>query len=243
MGMTDAQDLADAVEDIDDQTWDVVVQIGRTFHVKDADLPSTLAAVLGEAVSLTEGTRDAGVNLYVRGRFQPQAVLGQAPPVLDALQQRTDDGPCVVSSRDQQVVRIRDLSAETRWPEFCERALDLGVRAMLCLPLWVDATRLGSLSLYSAEPRDFPDRDGRVASLLATHAALALSDALRVENLRRAIAGRDVIGQAKGILMERERITADEAFRRLTAVSQATNVKVADVAARFVESGELPPGR
>jgi AmiR/NasT family two-component response regulator len=55
-----------------------------------------------------------------------------------------------------------------------------------------------------------------------------------------ALSSRDVIGQAKGILMERHGITADAAFSVLSCVSQAENIKLADVARRFVETGGLP---
>jgi GAF domain-containing protein len=196
--------------------------------------------VLTEAVSLTEGTTAAGVNLYVKGRFEPQAVLGEEPPPLDELQQRTGTGPCIDASRDQEIVRIPDMRESDRWPEFSALAVELGIRAMICLPLWVDDARLGSLSLYSEQPRDFDDRTARVCTLLATHAALALSDALRTENLLRALDGRDVIGQAKGILIERLRVTSDEAFRLLSKASQNSNRKLGDVAAQLVETGALP---
>lgn len=224
----------------DEDAWRTIENLGRTLHVKDADLRSTLVAILTEAVSLTDGTEHAGVNLYVGGQLQPQAVLGDAPTPLDELQQRAGTGPCIVASRDQVVVRIRDMQQSEESAEFVELATELGVRSLLCLPLWVDDTRLGSLSLYSGEVRDFDDRDARIASLLATHAALVLSDALRAQNLRKAIAGRDVIGQAKGILMERHRITADEAFARLATVSQKSNRKLAELAAELVETGALP---
>lgn len=224
----------------DEDAWRTIEQLGRTLHVKDANLQSTLVAILDEAVSLTDGTEHAGVNLYIRGQFEPQAVLGKAPVPLDELQQRTGDGPCIVASRDQQIVRIRDLEHSAESPEFVDLALSLGVRSMLCLPLWVDDTRMGSLSLYSGQARDFDDRDARIGSLLATHAALVIADALRAENLRRAIAGRDVIGQAKGILMERHRLTADQAFTRLAQASQRANRKLSDLAAELVETGALP---
>ena len=57
-----------------------------------------------------------------------------------------------------------------------------------------------------------------------------------------ALASRDVIGQAKGILMERFQISSDEAFRMLVRWSQNSNVKVRAVTAQLVWSGELPMG-
>jgi len=62
--------------------------------------------------------------------------------------------------------------------------------------------------------------------------------ALEVEHLRRALASRDVIGQAKGVLMERFKITADEAFGLLVQASQHRNVRVAELAFELAETGD-----
>ena len=75
---------------------------------------------------------------------------------------------------------------------------------------------------------------------VATHAAIAIASSRRAENLALGMAGRDLIGQAKGILMERYRITADDAFELLRTASMATQLKVQAVAGRLVDTGELP---
>jgi AmiR/NasT family two-component response regulator len=62
-----------------------------------------------------------------------------------------------------------------------------------------------------------------------------------VEQLRTALASRDVIGQAKGVLMERHRIDAEEAFDRLVRESQVRNVKLRDVAQALVASRVVEP--
>jgi AmiR/NasT family two-component response regulator len=61
---------------------------------------------------------------------------------------------------------------------------------------------------------------------------------LEIEHLRRALASRDVIGQAKGILMERFKVTADEAFALLVQASQHQNIRVAELSAMLAETGE-----
>ena len=73
---------------------------------------------------------------------------------------------------------------------------------------------------------------------------------LRVRSHRTCCAGaigrprdsRAVIDQAKGILMERFRLTPDAAFQALARVSMATNTKLRDVALRFVATGEFRQG-
>ncbi len=113
---------------------------------------------------------------------------------------------------------------------------------MLCVPLWIDERGLGALSLYSDEAAAFNDLHERVTILLATFAALALAEAQHADQMHDALGNRDVIGQAKGVLMERHGITADVAFSVLSRISQAENLKVAEIARRFVETGRLPGG-
>ena len=111
---------------------------------------------------------------------------------------------------------------------------------MLCVPLWVDDRRLGSLSLYASAVEAFDPSAYRLAELYATHGAVALLEAQRADQMRRALASRDVIGQAKGVLMGRHRITAEEAFTQLRQVSQQTNRKIVEVAEVVATTGELP---
>jgi len=111
---------------------------------------------------------------------------------------------------------------------------------MLCVPLWVDERGLGALSLDADQAADFTGRHERVTILLATFAALALAEAQRAEQMQDALGNRDVIGQAKGIMMERHGITADAAFGVLSRLSQAENLKLAEIAHRLADTGELP---
>lgn len=212
----------------------------RALHVDEADLHGTLTAVLTSATTAIRGADHAGLNLLTRGGFEPQATVGKAPPPLDELQKRTGVGPCIDASRDQVRIDVEDMADDARWPQFATAAVGLGVHAMLCVPLWVDDRRLGSLSLYAESRGAFDTTAKRLADLYATHSALALLEAQRTEQMRRALANRDLIGQAKGVLMTRYRITADDAFDRLRTASQRTNRKVVAVAEIVATTGDLP---
>ena len=61
---------------------------------------------------------------------------------------------------------------------------------------------------------------------------MALRDEL--QGLRSASQLRAIIEQAKGVLVERHRISLDEAFDRLRAMSQEHNVRLVEVAATVV---------
>lgn len=232
--------VAEGLADLDDVTWSSLEQLGRVLQVQEAGLQATLVAVLTAAVELIDGAQAAGLNLYEKGKFAPQAVLGVAPPQLDELQQRTGVGPCIEASREQCTIALTDTRRDERWPTFTAAAVRLGVLSMLCVPLWVDDRRLGSLSLYAPTAEAFTGAATRLAGLYATHAALALADAQRTEQLHRVIANRDVIGQAKGILMATRGLRAEEAFDVLVTTSQRLNRKLVEVAEVLAATGALP---
>jgi hypothetical protein len=142
---------------------------------------------------------------------------------------------------EQQTVRLPDMTTEQRWPNFTGRTADLGVLSMLSFQLFVQKDNLGALNLYSADRNAFDDDSENVGLLFASHAAVAMSDAQQMEHLGKAIADRDIIGQAKGILMDRHKLTADQAFTVLSRASQNTNTRLIDVAHALSTTGELLP--
>jgi GAF domain-containing protein len=230
------------MEEIDElslQTWSVLDRLARAVHVTDGNLQATLDAIVSNAVSTVGVAEDAGLILVDKGVLVPQAVTGEPPKILDFFQQAQGAGPCIDAAEQQTVIRIEDTADDARWPEFCVHAASLGVGGMLCVPLWIDERILGALSLYAPDKGQFDDRHAQLAQLYATHAALALADAQRTEQLRTALQNRDLIGQAKGILIERSRLTPDAAFRCLSLASQATNLKLTAVAQHLVDTGEL----
>jgi GAF domain-containing protein len=227
------------LEDLGEETGPALVALARALHVKDADLHPTLDAIISHAVATIEPAEHAGLILLVRGDLVPQATLGEPPAELDALQQATGSGPCVDAARSQTAITVDNTLTDPRWPQFSERAAALGVASMLCAPLWVDELRLGTLSLYGQKPDAFAPQHRQLTDLYATHAAIALADAQRTAQYQQALANRDTIGQAKGILVERLKVLPDEAFAVLSQASQAANRKLIVVARHLVESGEL----
>ncbi|TCK23064.1 GAF and ANTAR domain-containing protein [Pseudonocardia endophytica] len=161
---------------------------------------------------------------------------------LDQVQYRSGRGPCVESARrDGPAMAIADdLATDGRWPEFAAASVRAGFGSILATSLMPDRTGAdlpGALNLYSRGRTAFTPSDVDRALLLATHASLALATTAAVSaadlersQLKSAIASRDVIGQAKGILMARRGLTADDAFDVLRRTSQDINVKLVDLA-------------
>jgi AmiR/NasT family two-component response regulator len=57
---------------------------------------------------------------------------------------------------------------------------------------------------------------------------------------RSALASRDVIGQAKGMIMERFSIDAVHAFELLKKLSQQSNTRIVEIASNLVARGSEP---
>lgn len=111
---------------------------------------------------------------------------------------------------------------------------------MMCFQLFVAGDQLGAMNLYSRRAAAFDDEAQGVGELFAGHAAIALAGAEHEEHLRLGMSHRDLIGQAKGILMERYRLTADQAFGVLARVSQEKNRKLVDIAGELTDTGSMP---
>lgn len=206
------------------------------------DVDETLRLIVERGEQLLTGCDGASVTLIGRhGVVHTPAASSRTAYDGDAAQHVTGEGPCLQAIADHRTVTIDDLETDHRWPAFRARALELGVRSMLSIRLFVTDASLGALDLYSREPHAFDRRSHLVGQVFAAHASVALKAALNDAGLRIAMQSRDVIGQAKGLVMARHRVTADSAFEIIRRLSQDRNERVRVLAARIAERGGLPP--
>ncbi|WP_189154788.1 GAF and ANTAR domain-containing protein [Lentzea pudingi] len=205
----------------------------------------TMDAIVHAAVGTIPGAVHAGIMTVVgRKEISTVAATGQLACDVDQAQFDTGEGPCLTALFDQLIVSVPDVVNDERWRAFGRRVAELDVGSMLSFQLYVQDEDLGALNLYSHETAAFDEESQHVGSLFAGHAAIALASVQEREQLAAAVHTRDLIGQAKGILMERHRLSADQAFAVLTRASQHTNVKLRDIAEQLTMTGKLPePGR
>jgi hypothetical protein len=209
---------------------------------------STVQDVLEQVVNATVGVAPQAeiVSVTLRspdGKFHTPIATHPVAQLLDDCQYELREGPCVTAALDPGPgfaawpVQSDD---DPPWPAFTRAARKLGIEAVLSLsllPAAVPPRLSGALNLYSSSPDGLDPIDKDAILLLATHASLALatteavtSAKLREAQLHEAIDSRDVIGQAKGILMGRRNISAEAAFDILRASSQRLNVKLKKLA-------------
>ncbi len=197
----------------------------------------TLQRTVDLAVATVPGCEHAGITTVYHGKIGTPAASDAVALRVDAIQYEAGEGPCLDALADEGIFQTDDLALESRWPKFSARAhAETGVTSILSFRLTAREGSLGALNLFSKQKAAFGQEARETGLLFAVHAGVALQASRRTENLLAALETRDVIGRAKGILMEREQISDDEAFQILVRASQRLNVKLTVVAGRLVET-------
>ena len=204
---------------------------------QETDADTVLGELTQASVGAMPSAEHAGITLASRnGTVRTAAATGLYPSLLDEIQQRHQEGPCLSAAWEHHVIRIDDMAHENRWPAYCRDAIETPIRSVISYQLFADRNNMGALNFYAEAPHAFDEEAVEMGLILATHTALAWSMVRRDEQFRSALASRDIIGQAKGMIMERFKIDAVQAFELLKRLSQSSNTGLATVARHLVES-------
>jgi len=208
----------------------------------EPDVASTLTRVIELATETIPHCQHAGIDRVERRVVTPVAQSDEIPATIGALQSEAGEGPCLDAIAEHAVVVTGHLSQEARWPKLAGPAhAATRVQSILAFRLFTGTTTTGALNLYSGEVDAFGDTEVAIGSIFAAHAAVALEGARERQTLEEGLRTRDLIGQAKGILMSRESIGEDAAFDLLRRASQRLNLKLRDVATQIVDGSPPPP--
>ena len=208
----------------------------------------SLSEVLDEIVTIAAkgipGAESTSITLLRGEEAFTAAHFGDMALAADELQYERGYGPCMDAGRGNVVLRVDDMTGETRWPDYSKKVLPVGVRSSLSVPLPYQGASIGALNNYSSKA-------GAFASPEALRAGLEVSEAVAVavvnadahaqvvdqaHNMRLAMESRAVIEQAKGVLMAQRGVDAQQAFDMLRDASQRYNRKLREIAAGIVES-------
>jgi GAF domain-containing protein len=216
-----------------------VVLVGR-------ELPEVLTEVVQIARRALPGSEACSITLIRDEKPFTAAFDGQMSLDADELQYERGYGPCLDAGRAGELFVVSDMRAEQRWPDYALHAAERGVGSSLSVPLPFQGATIGALNNYSSTTHAFGEADVALGEEAAAFVAVAVANAeasaratADVTNMRQAMVSRSVIEQAKGILMERYKVTAEQAFTLLTHASQRTNVKLRDVAEELTSTGVL----
>jgi GAF domain-containing protein len=210
-------------------------------------------SVLQRVVDLVKQVMPAGaeasITLLRNEQATTAAFTGELALQLDEMQYECGHGPCLEAALGGEVVEMADARTEARWPDYVPTFLRYGALSSMAAPV-LAAQLAAGLNVYAPVARAFTEADRQALMEFAAYAAVVLTNLDTVQdardlagNLQAAMEYRSVIEQAKGILMERHKLTSDQAFRLLADASMHTNRKVRDLAHALVRTGELDSRR
>jgi hypothetical protein len=243
-GVPSARDPADPASTPIGSTagvWAVTMaDLALELHGSFPDMDATIAAIAASAVKILPDVTAAGV-----ARISKDGVLtclaATNPQVLQMVQteHRTGRGPCqhVLDHRNPATILIGSANVDQRWPEYAAEGLAIDIAAVMAVRL-DDGVGAAGQALLLVTDSGFGPGVVDVADVFAAHAAVAATQTRVHAELADALHSRDMIGQAKGILMHRHEMTSDQAFKLLARTSQNTNTALRQVAEQIATTDE-----
>jgi GAF domain-containing protein len=202
---------------------------------------TALELVTRLAATATAGTLGAGVTVVDEHGKRSRAASNSATEEADALQYEYDEGPCLTAWRRRELVRVDDTTTDGRWPRWNAAASRMGVRSVLSAPLLAGEESIGAMKVYCERPMNYGPHDEHVLRLLTGQAAILLANSQSLAEARRlsrrlteALARRDDVAQAIGVLLAQGDASEQDAFTTLTTAAQRTGRPVQDVARALV---------
>ena len=218
--------------------------------LRDHSMESVLQTVVELAKQVLPGNPESSITLLVNDRGSTAVSTGALATDLDESQYGRGYGPCLHTAASGEITEIPDSRLDQRWPDYTRWAWERGSGSSLSVPLSIAEGISGALNTYAREPHAFDDAARAAAQRFAPYAAIAVSNMHAyartqdlADNLQVALEKQSVIDQAKGILMERYRLTADQAFQALASVSMRTNTKLRKIAEELVLTGSFDLGQ
>jgi GAF domain-containing protein len=218
-----------------------IAELVQHLHSRpDADADTVIAELAEHAAVEIPGAQYAGITVTRNGKhIETPAATHMYPMLLDKIQQRHQQGPCLTAAWEEKTIHVADLETDDRFPLYRQDALaETPIRSVMAFQLFIAGETMGALNVYAEEPHVFDDESRNIGRVVAAPPSVAWNSARRDEQFKKALASRDVIGQAKGMIMERYGVDAVRAFDLLRKLSQDSNIPLIKVATELVADSQ-----
>ena len=219
-----------------------IAELVQELHSRpDTDSDTVLAELVEHAAIEIPGAQYAGVTVTRNSKhIDTPAATHKWPILLDEIQQRHREGPCLTAAWEEKTIHVADLETDARFPLYRRDALEqTPIRAIMAFQLFIADETMGALNVYAEQPHVFDQGSRAIGLVFAAHSSVAWNAARRDEQFQRALSSRDTIGQAKGMIMERYGVNAVQAFEVLRKLSQDSNVPLVQVATELVANAGI----
>ena len=214
--------------------------VQQLYGRPDTDSDTVIAELAEHAAVEVPGAQYAGVTVTRSAKhIDTPAATHKWPILLDEIQQRHREGPCLTAAWEEKTIHVADLEADDRFPRYRRDASEqTPIRSIMAFQMFIAGETMGALNVYAEQPHAFGQESKDIGLIFAAHSSVAWNAARRDEQFKRALASRDSIGQAKGMIMERYGVDAVQAFDVLRKLSQDSNVPLVQVATQLVAKAQ-----
>lgn len=230
---------------VDARLAETFVELADTL-VANFDVVEFLHTLTERCVELLD-VHAAGLLLADgRGALRLVAASTSQAEVLELFQLQEQEGPCLDSYRNGQVVTLPDMTQTEhaqRWPQFTAAAGEVGYAGVHAIPMRLREETIGTLNLFGTQPGGLDETTARVGQALVDVATISVLQERAVhhhemvtEQLQTALNSRVTIEQAKGILAERHHFTPEQAFTTLRRYARSHNQRLADLASQIIHN-------
>lgn len=210
--------------------------VQQLYSRPDTDSDTVIAELAEHAAVEIPGAEYAGVTVTRNAKhIDTPAATHKWPILLDEIQQRHREGPCLTAAWEEKTIHVADLETDERFPLYRRDALEqTPIRSVMAFQMFIAGETMGALNVYAEQPHVFGQESRDIGLVFAAHSSVAWNAARRDEQFKRALASRDTIGQAKGMIMERYGVDAVQAFEVLRKLSQDSNLPLIQIASELV---------
>jgi GAF domain-containing protein len=204
-------------------------------------LAEALEEIIAAAIPLL---RADGVGLMLadqQGALRWVTATNEAEQAFEQAERDLGEGPCIDAFVSREVVWTANLRGDPRWPRLGPAARTNQIRGVLSAPVVLDDRAIGTCNALTTTPRQWTEADaGAVQAFAVMLGRLigSITDARHktelTAQLQFALTARVLVEQAKGVLMEREGLDAEQAFEQLRRQARSSERKLADVAREVI---------
>ena len=194
------------------------------------DVPGALDRLAAFGRRAVPGVLRCSVVLIGDGTPLSHASAGATGQAFDDLQYAVGEGPGLDASRTRSLITAQDLPADPRWPQLADCARECGVLSVASIPLEVQRSSVGALSIFLDRPNGVEPTLLLTAMAIVGQAEVLLGEVERREGLR----GGAVIDQAVGVIIAQRGCGVQEAYDVLRDTAQRLGMDRQVVAERLI---------
>ncbi|MFH0886546.1 MAG: GAF and ANTAR domain-containing protein [bacterium] len=135
-----------------------------------------------------------------------------------------------VKTRKPIVVLDVTKSKAYRFPDIAKKE---GCKSLLCVPMLIKDRCIGVINSYTSKEHKFTKEEIKLLQTVANQAAVAIENASllsRALSLENALETRKIVEKAKGLIMKKDNMGEDEAFKSLQRKAMNSRKSMKEIA-------------